>query len=194
MQKTLFIILLFFSLTSFAQKDVIKGRAFGVPSAQFFTLGLGYERMLDENFSAQILFNRMGYDMRSTDGGAEFYNFLIPEVRYFFSKKENRNFFTGFFTEFSKSKNVSSGEYIEEFIVDKKYYSGNSTKRTVAPGLLLGISNGMTKKFFSEFYLGGKYRFIQKDRRYSINREGFTEQEKKQKWGIRIGMNFGYRF
>lgn len=192
MKKVLIIILVFCFFNSFAQKNSIKGRAFVVPRVLYFTLGVGFERMINDNFSTQILFNRMGYDMRSTDGSAEFYNCLIPEVRYYFGKKENKKLFAGIFTEFSKSKTVSSG-YPIEMGSNQKMYLGSS-KNIIAPGFLLGINNGTKKKWLIEFYLGSKYKFRTETNRYRLNGETIFEKDKAKKIGLRVGINFGFRF
>lgn len=91
MKKTIILItLILISLDVFSQKNIIKGRVIGIPEVKLFSLGIGVERMLNIKFSTQILFNRMGYDMRDTDGNAAFLNILVPELRLFRKKRKQK--------------------------------------------------------------------------------------------------------
>ncbi len=182
-----------FAINGFSQRTAIKGRAFGVPGINLFTLGFGFERMLNEDISVQLLFNRMGYDMRDTDGGAEFVNFVVPEVRYYLGEKENKNIFLGVFTEFSKTNYASSGYPPDTILATTKIFK-DEAKNTISPGALIGVTNGTKKPFLFEFYLGGKYRLANVTKEYILNQEDVIEKRNTKKLGVRIGINIGYRF
>lgn len=98
--------------------------------------------------------------------------------------------FLGFFTEFSKTKNIASGDFIEG---NEKQFLRNSAN-LLSPGTLIGWSNGTIKKWILEFYTGGKYKFEKETTEYLLNQERIFEKSKNQKFGIRIGLNVGFRF
>ena len=190
MKKTLFLtLLLIFSIGIFAQKNIIKGRAFKV--SEVFSFGIGYERLIDNHISVQLLYNFYGYDLISTDGGAQFVHSIVPEVRYYLGKKENKKAFLGVFTEVSKAKDYASNfpfpvgpsriklkEYIDSF----------------ASGALVGISNGTKKRWLFEFYIGGKNTFAIQTTDYLVGQKKIRERKDISKLKIRIGINLGYRF
>jgi len=113
---------------------------------------------------------------------------LYPE------EKENQKIFFGVFTEISKANFVPSGEGFPDTILATTRISKGSSKKTISPGTLIGWTNGPQKSFLFEFYVGGKYRIVRETKKYILNKEKVTEIRKTNKFGIRIGINIGYRF
>ena len=186
------IVFLFFTTAHYAQSNSVKGRIFGVP--EYFTMGIGYERMLNDKTSVQLLFNRFGYDLRDTDGQAEFTNSLVPEFRYFFGKKKkesiNKAAYLGLFTEISKTEIFPGGEQFGEKIFTGGY------KKKINPGILIGRNTQIAKRWYAEFYLGVKYKFLfeSNDYYHTDSQSSVTESSSYSKAGIRLGINIGFRF
>jgi hypothetical protein len=190
MKKILILILFLYTFDLIAQSNCVKGRILGVPS--IFTMGIGYERIVNDKFSVQLLFNRYGYDLRDTDGGAEFTNSFVPEMRYYFGKKKkeslNKAAYLGLFTEISKTDILAGGEQYGERI----FTSGN--KKMINPGLLIGRNTEIAKRWFVELYIGFKYKFIVETRNYYVNYQTKVEEiSYPHKAGIKLGFNIGYR-
>ena len=156
-------------------------------------MGIGYERILNDKFSVQLLFNRFGYDQRDTDGSAEFTNSLVPEFRYYFGKNKketlNKAAYLGAFTEISKTDIFTPGaEY-----GDKIYLGG--TKKMINPGIIIGRNTEIAKRWFAEFHIGIKYKFIVETSNYYLNYQTKVEEMNySNKVGIRMGFNIGFRF
>ena len=187
---TLFILTIGFSLNVFSQKNTIKGRALG--TYKLFSLGIGYERLINNKISAQVLFNRMAVDFRDTDGNAKYLNSIVPELRYYLGKNENKKMFLGIFTEASTLNFFQGGERVDD-ILNKRILTKDFTK-IVAPGVLLGINNGTKKRWIFDFYTGVKYRFRNEEKEYFLNQEKIIESQKNNQIGIRVGLNIGFRF
>ena len=164
MRRLLFIILILTANYAFGQKNVIKGRIFAFPIFGYVTysLGIGYERLLSNNISVQVLFNNYG-DAGGGGGDAGSRNTygFVPETRYYFGKMDSfRNqYFVGVFIEFLRT-NESAG-YPDP--TDIGYYDG-SVINMVNPGILVGknISLGKKKKWHLDIYIGGKFQFMSK--------------------------------
>ena len=188
-KTTLLIFALLFSIGVFSQKNIAKGRAF--KTSEFFAFGIGFERLIHPNLSVQILLNRYGYDMRDHDGGAKYTNSLIPEVRYYLGKKQNKKVFLSVFSEISKIDYFPSN-FIERIsrprILTENYIDAFGL------GTLLGFTNGTKKRWVFEFYIGGKNTFAIETKKYLSNQIKTTERYNVSKFAIRVGGNVGYRF
>jgi hypothetical protein len=190
------LLLSLFSPALFAQKNVVKGRAFYLPpfnSLQVFSLGIGLERRIGDDFSLQLLYNRMGSDMTATDGGGTIISAFVPEMRYYFGKKKaislNKAFFGGLFTEINHLSYLQGGE-----IDLDAPYTFTEKRVSVNPGLLIGRNTRLSNRWYLEFYIGGKARFIKET---SVKVENGTEtvtQKQFVKSGMRGGINLGFRF
>lgn len=179
-----------------AQKNVIKGRVFYLPPArglQVFSLGIGLERRLGDDFSLQLLYNLMGSDMGATDGGGTFIKGFVPEVRYYFGKKKtesiNKAFFGSVFTEFNQIRYVSGGEIDPD---DDNVFRHRST--SINPGVLLGKNARLSDRWYLEFYVGGKARFIKETQTRVQSGISTTTETRSVKAGMRGGINLGFRF
>lgn len=193
MKTALLLILISAPFLLCAQKNVIKGRAAVLPAANVFTFGIGVERMIGQNMSAQILFNRMGSDFRDTDGSATFINAFVPEVRRYFNKKNgsiDRAFFGGVFNEINFISRHTAGAP-EETESDRSW-GGESI--SVNPGILIGKNKRISNKWYLEGYIGAKCRFITRNRKYRVNNIVETRKEHSIQPGIRAGLNIGFRF
>lgn len=118
-------------------------------------MGVGLERMLGDRFSAQLLFNRFGFDASDTDGRAGQTNALVLEARFYFDKhrKEtiNKASFLGLFAECSWTRIEPSVEGVEEDVV---YLNGQ--RNLFAPGLVIGRNVRISERFYLEFYTWAK--------------------------------------
>ncbi|HOY07727.1 MAG TPA: DUF3575 domain-containing protein [Saprospiraceae bacterium] len=180
----------------FAQKNVVKGRVFYLPPArglQVFSLGIGLERRIGDDFSLQLLYNLMGSDMGATDGGGTSIRGFVPEVRYYFGKKKtesiNKAFFGSVFTEFNQIRYSSGGE-IDPDAVNVFRHKATS----VNPGILLGKNARLSDRWYLEFYVGGKARFTKETKTRVENGLSSTTETRFVKAGMRGGINLGYRF
>jgi hypothetical protein len=172
---------------------VVKGRVIGFPLARSFSMGLGFERMIGDRFSAQLLYNRFGFDSSDTDGSAEQTNAIVPEARFYFGKhrKEtiNKASFLGLFAECSRTRTEPGIEGSEQGVV---YLNG--WRKLFAPGLVLGRNVRVSERFYLEFYTGPKYRFWSKTTKRLVFQVLETETEHFRKLGLRGGFNLGFRF
>lgn len=175
-----------------AQDGSVKGRILGFPgSLTIFTMGLGYEWMLKDDLSFQVLFNRYGYDMRDTDGGAKFTNSVVPEMRLYVGKKRqetiNKAVFLGLFCELSKMDILAGGEQEGTSV----FLGGN--RKMISPGILIGKNVEISKRWYAEFYLGSKYIFARERKTYLINQNKEIKKSNPNKIGLRLGFNIGVR-
>ena len=185
--------LLFYFGGTYAQKNIIKGRLFAFPGrVKVYSLGIGYERMIAENKSIQVLFNRMGYDFRDTDGSANTFKSIVLEYRYYFGRNSktdlNKSAFLGLFTE------LASNDYAPSPEIDRtQKYLLSEEQFVLSPGLLIGKNIKVSEACFFDIYFGTKYHFISQKLVYLENNEKTTERSNHQNIGIRIGLNFAYR-
>jgi Protein of unknown function (DUF3575) len=187
-------LILLLATSVFSQKNCAKGRIIGLPgNTTLFSMGIGYERMVADFWSVQVLINRHGWDMRSTDGQAEFTNAVVPEMRYYFGKYRretlNKASFLAFFLEGALTKTYPGGETIGPV----PPLDGKST--SLSPGLLLGKNAQLSKLFYFEFYAGAKYRFVHETDYYILDDlTEITEEKNFEKLAPRLGLNLGFRF
>lgn len=191
MRKILLIVVyLLFTYSLLGQSNIIKARFFIAPSNPFpYSVGVGFERMILKNVSTQILLNKFGFDMRSTDGSVKTTNSIVPEMRYYFgSDNINKSYFIGLFTELSTTKTEPAVVQIEDkaFIKEKELL--------VNPGLLIGKHFKIAKKWYWEMYIGPKHIFKKETRTYLVNNEYLSEIKYLKYWSLRFGLNFGFRF
>lgn len=196
--KRLYAFLLFCACVSTmsAQKNVIKGRAFAIPGSEgpaLFSLGIGLERMVGRDFSVQVLYNRIGYNMHGTDGGAATISGIVPELRYYFGKQKatslNRAAFCSIFTEINFLDFSRSGESAEE-----TNYSFTEKSTSINPGILIGKNLRLSNRWYLECYLGGKARFINAQEIEVENGAATRHTSRYLKAGMRAGVNVGMRF
>jgi Protein of unknown function (DUF3575) len=186
MKRILIIISLFNCISIFAQKDFIKGRLIPLP-LDYYTLGIGYERILKNNFSVQLLCNVYGFNSLRTDGGARQNISIIPECRYFFGEKMNENLpkstFIGIFTEFLRTNYFNNYQ-------DNNDRTETRYTNSINPGLLLGQSIKISKSSYIEFYVGKKLTFITSyNTKISNGTPNFYEEVKTSN-GWRFGVNY----
>lgn len=180
-----------------AQNNIVKGRIIGLPgdNPKTFSLGIGYERFLNEHISAQILLNRYAFDQSATDGSSNYTTAVVPEFRNYFREKEfaSQSFFWAIFLEFqwieSRVKlddNISSGPVQ---VVERPY------SNAVCPGILIGKNFRLSEKWHIEAYLGPKF-FEEKETYIYQYPDGHKEekQERAGRLGVRAGMNVAYCF
>ncbi|MBL7780180.1 MAG: DUF3575 domain-containing protein [Saprospiraceae bacterium] len=179
-----------------AQKNVVKGRAFALPGSEgpvLFSLGIGLERMVGHDFSVQVLYNQMGYNMHGTDGGAATVSGLVPELRYYFGKKKaislNKAAFCSLFTEINFLNYERSGEGSEE-----TSYTFTDKSTSINPGILIGKNLRISKRWYMECYLGGKARFVNAQEIVVENGTATSHATRYVKAGMRAGVNVGVRF
>jgi hypothetical protein len=186
---------LLMAVAGFAQKNVLKGHVIGLPANPLlFSFGIGYERQIADFWSAQVFVNRRGWDMRATDGTAEFTNAITLEARHFFGRNRkvslNKVAFVGSFLEGAWAEELSGGE------TDGPVFDEGLGKRSsLSPGLVVGGNAPIGKKLFLEYYIGPKYRFIKEEEfSYLGNMTRITEVSRYGKMGLRLGFNFCFRF
>lgn len=191
-----FLVLCFFATALTAQKNVLKGRAFAIPGSEgpaLFSLGIGLERILGNDFSVQVLYNRFGYNMHGTDGGATTVSGFVPELRYYFGKQKavslNRAAFCSFFTEINYLNFEQSGEGSEETT-----YSYTDKSTSINPGILVGKNLRIANRWYLECYLGGKARFVNAQEIDVENGVASQHTSRYVRGGVRAGVNVGVRF
>ena len=148
----IFIILVGCWSEAIGQRNVIKARllAAPIPFAFVYSLGVGYERVISNRVSAQVLYNLYGYDGGASDGDAEDFVALAPEVRYYFTGTNEivSSFFGGVFVDLLRGKLTASGE---------SFSLQSGQKEQVSPGVLLGKNTRLFPRWYLETYLGVKY-------------------------------------
>lgn len=189
-----FVSLLLLATTVFSQKNMLKAHLGGVPAnTDVYSLGIGYERMLSNNWSAQLFYNNFGWSEARHDGNSEATNNFILEARRYFGKKgdgiPNKGLFIGGFAETFRRNVRPGGETFEPLprIVGKRWGMGT--------GLVLGAHLPVFKKFTLEVFAGPKFRYVNSvdyigtaDDYESYNSHRYT------KFTPRLGCNIGYRF
>jgi uncharacterized protein DUF3575 len=175
-----------------AQKNIVKGRVFAIPIIGFnYSLGIGYERMISDKVSCQILYNNYGYDWTNTDGGAINTQGFVPELRYYFGGKDSfrKQMFIGVFTELLRASERPgySGP------TDIGFFNG-AIARLINPGLLIGKNVSLGKSWHLDLYLGWKYKFISKTEKYVDNGSITYINTNEQRSGFRAGVNLAYVF
>jgi hypothetical protein len=179
-----------------AQNNVIKGRVLALPLSGLlmYSAALGYERVMGNHLSLQVLFNHSGLDNRGHDGNAEIYTSLTPELRYYFATHQGlaSAFFLAPFAEMQHRRILPGGE---DIFIDS--YFVNSYQHQISPGLLLGKNFRLSpnpRRLHLELYLGAKYRMGRETIREVINNQSIATTEYYRKYGIRPGINLAYRF
>ncbi|MCC6724032.1 MAG: DUF3575 domain-containing protein [Saprospiraceae bacterium] len=195
MKNTIAILfLLFFLPPVFAQKNALKGH-FGVlptPTA-VFSAGIGYERVLADAWSLQLMLNKFGWSQGSSDGPTEITGNAVLEARYHLGRLGNESlknaFFVGGFVEKFHKKIRSGGEYLEPPppLTGKRWGMGT--------GLVLGKNFPLFKLLYLEIVAGAKLRKV-----HSVDYLGTATQYEAYnsheyfKFAPRFGLNIGCRF
>lgn len=179
-------------LLGFAQKNVVKGRAVGLPIDGFkFSINLGYERLLTNKLSVQLLYDFRGHNMTKYDGSNTKYHGIIPECRYYILKNDNTRFkgYFGLFTEILIGK--SSPPYSTES--EKGFYVGAEITQ-INPGLQAGTNIPLGKKWHLDIYAGYKIENRKGNSLYNdngiITPYPFSVQYRKFRYGINLGFEF----
>lgn len=186
--------LLLLAGTVFSQKNMLKAHLGGLPSnTDVYSMGLGYERMLANNWSAQLFFNNFGWSEARRDGHSEVTTNFILETRRYFGPNSgaipNKALFIGCFAETFSTRLVPGGEWFEPPppLLGKRWGMGT--------GLVVGAHLPIFKKFTLEVFAGPKLRYVNSvdyfgtaDDYQSYNSHSYT------KFTPRIGCNIGYRF
>jgi len=187
----LFYFLLFTNLV-FAQKNVVKGRTIYLPFENpTYTFGLGYERLLNEKLSVQLLYNSTrftpGFDAKTTESQG-----FIPEVRYYFGKKEDirmKAFVAGFVEaiKIKKFGGMPDGNPDYQFIET----NGN----LISMGVLIGKNYSIGKHFLLDMYIGYRYKIFNYTNTFKdSNGDYYYMDFNDNSSGIRMGMNLGFLF
>ena len=182
----------------FSQNNIIKGRIIGLPGdkPKVFSLGIGYERFLNERISAQLLFNRYAFDQSSTDGSSTYTTAIVPELRGYFQNKisVNKAFYWAVFVEFQFIDSKQGFEETEPVPGTVQIFRDPNSS-AINPGVLFGKNFRLSDKWYIEAYLGPKF-FIEHETYIYQYPDGQREekQERNGRLGIRAGMNVAYRF
>lgn len=193
--KTILIVIsLCLTFLLLAQKGEIKGRGAYIPQwGRIFSIGIGYERLISDNSSWQIVANRMGIDGRDNDGTSNIVNSIVPEYRLYFRKKQteniNRGGFVGVFNEFALARYRPSGQglqFSDENILSKE------TRYMLNPGIIIGSKIKASERGSIELFAGAKYQFIHAREHYSHHESNEYESNNYSKFGWRVGVNFCY--
>ncbi len=147
--------LLSLSVTVWAQKNSIKGRAIYLPGENpTYSFGLGYERKIIDNLTVQLLYNNSrftpGFDAPTTETSG-----LVPEVRYYFGKKKDfrKKPFIGGFVEAYKFKEFGG---MPQYNPD--YYLVETNGNMTSVGVLIGKNSTIGKRFLIDMYIGFRYK------------------------------------
>ena len=183
---------LLFSNFVFAQKNIIKGRALYFPFENpTYTFGIGYERVLNEKLSFQLLYNNNrftpGLDAETTESQG-----FIPEVRYYFGKKEDfrKKAFIGSFVEVIKIKQFGG---MPSYHPDFQFIETNGNLTSL--GVLIGKNNSIGKHFLLDMYIGYRYKIFNYTNTFKdSNGDYFDKDYKDNRSGVRMGMNLGFLF
>ncbi len=178
---------------SFAQKNIIKGRAIYLPYQEnpTYSFGIGYERILNEKISVQVLYNSTrftpGFDAKTTESQG-----FIPEVRYYFGKKEDfrKKAFIGGFIEIIKIKQFGG---VPEYHPDYQFIETNGNLTSL--GVLIGKNNSIGKHFLWDRYIGYRYKIFDYSNTFKNNNGDYYDKDYKDNTsGIRMGLNLGFLF
>lgn len=148
--------LLFLSQVSFGQNHILKGRGFYIPGQPilYINAGLGYEYLIDQNMSLQLVFNYRGNDMRDTDGSANFKKEVVMDFRYYNVeiKPLSKALFAFAFASYSDEKNKQGGELdlTSTLVISKKI----TTEKAIGAGV--GKNFKISKRFHVEVFGGPK--------------------------------------
>ncbi|QHT68412.1 DUF3575 domain-containing protein [Rhodocytophaga rosea] len=195
--KTAFICIIILSITFYArsqsndQNNIVKGRIIILPlGGLMYSVGIGYERLIRNHFSLQVLINRSGIDMSSTDGANEVYNNVIPELKYYFNTREvvAKSYYISSFLEIQQNSITPGGEQSTD------NYLISSKQKQASPGLLLGKNFQLSRKLHLETYMGAKYRMGNEKTEQVINSTQASFSRRYEMFGMRAGFNLAYRF
>jgi len=192
--RKIFIISIFLLSTifTFAQKNVIKGRIIYLPLTKIYSHGLGYDRMITDDFSVQVLFNVFGYDHRDSDADRSRTYSVVPEIKYYLQRyvyEPESAFYLGIFSEVSYETMESSGmlRWHDDFLNTRERYMLN-------PGMLLGKNFEFLGIVSLDLYAGGKVKLVHSiEERYNQETQFFVIEDYTE-LGFRAGFNLGVRF
>lgn len=182
------LIVVFFTESALAQKkNIIKGRIFALPiSGVVYSIGIGYERLIINKLSLQVMLNNSGFNQKQYDGPSNVYTTFIPEIKYYFQPLDNISsfFYISSFLEIQKRRMESSGES------DDVSIKGNYTN----PGILLGKNIRLSYRMHFELYLGIKYRIGSEHKEEIIDSNKIITDKDLKFWDVRSGLNLAYKF
>lgn len=186
--------LLLLATTAFSQKNMLKAHLGGLPTNTLvYSFGVGYERMVADNWTVQLMFNNYGWSQGKFDGQSEFSQNTVLETRRYLGEKENaipkKAIFIGCFAEAFRTKVLPGGEWSEPPppLDGKRWGMGT--------GLVLGAHLPIFKNFTLEFFAGPKFRYV-KSVDYIGTASDYNSYNSHSYTKIRprIGCNIGYRF
>ncbi|MFK7771445.1 MAG: hypothetical protein AB8F94_04865 [Saprospiraceae bacterium] len=195
-QFLLLLPLLLFTQISFGQNHIIKGRGLYLPGKPilYFNAGIGYEHLLDENLSLQLVYNYSGNDMRDTDGNANFKNEVVVDCRYYNTeiKPVSQAIFAFAFFSYSNEKNKQSGEI--DFTTTPMISKKITTEKSLGAGI--GKNFKVSKRFHLEVFAGPKFILREVKITSSDILSSFVSSLKSttNKFDIRGGINLAYQF
>jgi hypothetical protein len=167
-----------------------------VMGVALYALGAGYEQVVGNHFSVQALFNSYGFDGQGYDMGSENYTALVPEVKYYFRKRErlSSSLYLSGFVELQRGTLTPSGERDPG---EPKLL--RLTGLGVHPGVVLGKNFRFSNRWHLEAYVGPKYRFGRYHEVYEVNGQPVRGRAQLvesiyNKWGARAGVNLACRF
>lgn len=196
--KHLFLLLslLFLTQFSFAQNHIIKGRGLYIPGSPilYFNTGIGYEYMLNENMSLQLVYNYSGNDMRDTDGNANFKNEVVLDFRFYNVeiKPLSQALFAFAFVSYSNEKNKQGGEI--DFTTTPLILKKITTEKAIGAGM--GKNFKISKRFHLEVFAGPKIISREVNTTSSDILSSFVSISKSTsyKLGVRGGINLAFLF
>ncbi|MEN8249260.1 MAG: DUF3575 domain-containing protein [Bacteroidota bacterium] len=174
-----------------AQSNIIKGRAIYIPLMEEpYSFGIGYERILSDNLSVQLLFNSKRA-RAGLDGPKRIAHGFVPEMRYYFGKADNfrQKAFVGVFTELMKT-------VIYPGMQESQLQLLETNGTLISPGILIGKNGSIGKRFLIDVYIGYKQKIIiGTDLFYDYGTEEYLERDiVETESGIRAGLNIGVLF
>jgi hypothetical protein len=188
--------LLFLTQISFGQNSILKGRGLYIPGKPilYFNVGFGYEYLIEENMSLQLVYNYSGNDMRDTDGNANFKNEVVLDFRFYNIeiKPLSQSLFAFAFISYSDEKNKQGGEidFTTSPFISKKI----TTEKALGAGI--GKNFKLSKGFHLEAFAGPKIISREVNTTSSDILSSFVSSSKHTfiKLGIRGGINLAYQF
>ncbi len=185
MKRSIIIIILFISVSSFAQEVIKKEKSHELKINAFNTLifksiDVSYEYLINDESSVGISF-LVNLNDENSDGPDYNETFAItPYYRHFFSRK----YAWGFFMEAFGMYNTQESDYYDYYYEGVNYVSSHSLNKTnnFALGVSIGAKFVSQKGFVFEFFAG-------------IGRNLFTsDSDNNFELVPRLGTSFGYRF
>jgi hypothetical protein len=204
MKKHILLLLLtFISFKTSAQNNAIKGRFGLIPTFEdgvTYGGGIGFEHLFKQHWSFQLLYNFYHFaDDERFNSQISFFNQsnnheFIPELRYYFGKKENfkSNTFLGAYTNVRIKKTNDAGLIFFDFPNPQFNFMSVKKINELCYGLLVGQNLPISKKLYLDVYFGGSINFTKEYLGFDLN--DIREIRKSTNRQARVGLNLGYLF